>query len=246
MGADWQNYQEQAAAFFRSLGMDAKTDVTVQGIRTTHDVDVLVKSRHVGFDVTWIVECKCWQKPVNKLHVLALREIVADTGADRGILLSERGFQIGAKEAAALTNVHLQSLAESEAAASSEVIAMRLAELNDRTQNFRFLYWELPKSLRIQYNLRPDGGAFGYSGDVVIKLVENTLLKAFRSVYPFEVDFLSRAITPRNFPEALNSPEHVLAHLEPLIVELEGKLSTCVAALPAGHPLRLNASSDMQ
>ena len=111
MGADWQNYQEQAAAFFRSLGMDAKTDVTVQGIRTTHDVDVLVKSRHVGFDVTWIVECKCWQNPVNKLHVLALREIVADTGADRGILLSERGFQIGAKEAAALTNVHLQSLA---------------------------------------------------------------------------------------------------------------------------------------
>lgn len=97
MGADWQNYQEQAAAFFRSLGMDAKTDVTVQGIRTTHDVDVLVKSRHVGFDVTWIVECKCWQNPVNKLHVLALREIVADTGADRGILLSERGFQIDRK-----------------------------------------------------------------------------------------------------------------------------------------------------
>ena len=54
----------------------------------------------MGFEVTWIVECKYWQTPVNKLHVLALREIVTDTGADRGILLSESGFQVDAKEAA--------------------------------------------------------------------------------------------------------------------------------------------------
>lgn len=232
MAAAWQNYQEEAAAFFRSLGMEAQTNVTVHGIRTSHDVDVLVKSRHVGFEVTWIVECKCWQTPVNKLHVLALREIVADTGADRGILLSESGFQIGAKEAASLTNIHLHSLAESEAAASAEVIAMRLAELNDRVQKCRFLYWELPKSLRIQYDLRPDVGVFGYLGDAVIKLAESTLLKAFRNVYPFEADYMSRAAGSWNFPEVLGSPEQVVQHLEPLVAELEGKLAACVAAYP--------------
>lgn len=239
MAAAWQSYQEEAAAFFRSLGMDAQTDVTVQGARTKHDVDVLVKSRHVGFEVTWIVECKCWQTPVNKLHVLALREIVADTGADRGILLSESGFQIGAKEAAALTNVHLQSLAESEAAASAEVIAMRLAELNDRARRCRVVYWELPKSLRIKHGLRPDLGGFAYSGDAVIKLAESTILKAFRGAYPFEADYMSRAAASWVFPEVLTSPEHVVAHLEPLVAELEGKLAACVAALPADHPLRL-------
>jgi hypothetical protein len=37
--------------------------------------------------------------------VLALRQIVTDVGADRGILLSEKGFQSGAVEAATLTNV---------------------------------------------------------------------------------------------------------------------------------------------
>jgi len=243
MAAAWQNYQEEAAAFFRSLGMDAQTDVTVEGARTTHDVDVLVKSRHIGFEVTWIVECKCWQTPVNKLHVLALREIVADTGADRGILLSESGFQIGAKEAAALTNVHLQSLAESQAAASAEVIAMRLSELNDRTQRCRTLYWELPKALRIQYDLRPDSGAFGYLGDAVVKLAESTLLKAFRNVYPFEADYMSRAAASREFPELLSSPEQVVAHLEPLVAELEGKLMACVAALPTDHPLRSGVGS---
>ncbi|RVT48012.1 restriction endonuclease [Rubrivivax albus] len=241
MASAWQNYQEQAASFFRSLGMDAQTDVTVQGARTKHDIDVLVKSRHVGFEVTWIVECKCWQTPVNKLHVLALREIVSDTGADRGILLSESCFQIGAKEAAALTNVHLQSLAESEAAAGAEVIAMRLAELNDRVQRCRVIYWELPKSLRIQYGLRPYGGEFGYLGDAVIKLAESTILKAFRGAYPFEADYMSRAAASWDFPEELTSPEHVVTHLEPLIAELEGKLEACVAALPADHPLQLGA-----
>lgn len=244
MAAAWRDYQEEAAAFFRSLGMDAQANMTVQGIRTSHEVDVLVKSRHVGFEVTWIVECKFWQTAVNKLHVLALREIVTDTGADRGILLSESGFQVGAKEAASLTNVHLRSLAESEEEAGADLIAMRLAELNDRVQRCRFLYWELPKSLRIEYNLRPDSGApYDYSGNAVVRLAEDTLLKAFRKEYPFEADCMWRAGAPRDFPKVLNSAEQVVAHPEPLIGELEVKLTACISALPTDHPLRLSANS---
>lgn len=89
MANDWQEYQEEVTTFFRNLGWEAMTDFAIRGVRTTHDVDVFVKSHHVGFDVVWIVECKYWTSRVTKLHVLALREIVADLGADRGILLSE-------------------------------------------------------------------------------------------------------------------------------------------------------------
>jgi restriction system protein len=49
MVPDWKQYQEEAAAFFRGLGLDAQTDVTVQGVRTTHEIDVFVTSHHVGF-----------------------------------------------------------------------------------------------------------------------------------------------------------------------------------------------------
>src|SRR3954452_14354103 len=133
----WQRYQEEAADFFRSLGLQASTDVTLQGVRTKHDVDVLVKSSHVGFKITWLIECKCWQMPVSKLHVLALREIVADLGADRGILLSEAGFQSGAIEAATLTNVHVTSLRELAGTAKSDIYAMRLRELYDRVEAAR-------------------------------------------------------------------------------------------------------------
>src|SRR5688572_30087925 len=107
MAVDWKDYQEEAASFFRSIGLNASTDASVKGVRTSHNIDVLVKSVHAGFDITWIVECKHWKTRVSKLHVLALREIVQDIGADRGILLSEEGFQSGAVEAATLTNVQV-------------------------------------------------------------------------------------------------------------------------------------------
>src|ERR1700730_10495434 len=112
MADNWQEYQEEVASFFRSVGLEATTNFTVQGVRTSHDVDVFVKSHHVGFDVVWIVECKQWKNKVSKLHVLALREIVTDVGADRGILLAESGFQSGAVEAAKLTNVYVTSFAD--------------------------------------------------------------------------------------------------------------------------------------
>ena len=51
---NWKDYQEKAADFFRSLGLDAEADVTIQGARTKHDIDVLVKSHYAGFDVTWL------------------------------------------------------------------------------------------------------------------------------------------------------------------------------------------------
>ena len=79
-------------------------------MRTKHEIDVLVRANFLGFDLTWLIECKQWASPVSKLHVLALREIVADVGADRGILLAEKGFQSGAIEAARLTNVQVTSL----------------------------------------------------------------------------------------------------------------------------------------
>lgn len=122
----WRDYQEEAAAFFRSIGLTAETDATVLGVRTSHDVDVLVKSHHFGFEVTWIVECKQWKSPVSKLHVLGLREIVSDVGVDRGILLSEAGFQRGAKEAAELTNVQVTSLAEMRETTGTRLAAMRI------------------------------------------------------------------------------------------------------------------------
>lgn len=59
----WKQYQEDVASYFRSLGLEASTDVSVRGVRTSHNIDVLVKSHHVGFDVMWDRGVQAVEKP---------------------------------------------------------------------------------------------------------------------------------------------------------------------------------------
>jgi hypothetical protein len=108
----WRDYQEEAAAFFRDLGLDATTDESIAGARGTHRVDVAVRTKRVGISQLWIIECKLWRRRVSKDHVSVLSNIVQDVGADRGIMLSESGFQAGAIPLARHSNVTLTSLSE--------------------------------------------------------------------------------------------------------------------------------------
>lgn len=223
---DWKRYQEDAAAYFRSLGLDASTDVTITGVRTNHDIDVLVKSHHVGFDITWVVECKHWQTPVSKLHVLALREIVSDAGADRGILLSEAGFQSGAKEAANLTNVQLTSIKEMRETTSESIYAMRFRELLSRVGVCQDRYWNIPKEERIKYGLRAEFYEHNYSGRAVIEMCTDLLTRAFRGNYPFRSEAIG-TIVFFGGDKCFESPKEVVDLVDQQIAELEEKLDNC-------------------
>jgi len=219
----WKQYQEDAASYFRSLGLDAFTDVTVSGVRTNHDIDVLVKSHHVGFDITWIVECKHWKKSISKLHVLALREIVSDVGADRGILLSEAGFQSGAREAANLTNVQVTSLNEMRETASSSIYAMRFRDLYDRLGICNDRHWKISKDERIRFGLRSDAGEHDYSGVLIIQMCTDLLTRAFRGIYPFQSETV-QALILFGREKHFESPAEVVNLVEEKISELEAKL----------------------
>ena len=208
--------------------MEAQTDVTVDGVRTSHDIDVVVRSHHAGFDITWLVECKHWKTPVSKLHVLALREVVTDVGADRGILLAESGFQSGALEAASLTNVQLTSLLQVRTSASNDILSMRMRELYDRNDSCKERYWSIPKEARIKHGLRFDVGDWGYSGARVVEYVADVLSRAFRGQYPVESEAPLPVLQPDlDLPKWFAGPAEVVAKLEPLVAELESKLANC-------------------
>lgn len=232
MAVDWRDYQEEAAEFFRSLGLKATTDASVPGVRTTHDIDVLVELEVAGFQAVWLVECKCWKTPVSKLHVLALREIVSDIGADRGIILCETGFQSGAVEAASLTNVRVGSLSSFAASSAEAVNSVRLRDLYDRTEVCREKYWDIPKDVRIEKGLRFDVGdamaltAPMYSGARVVDAASQILAYAFRGIYPIELETLHRHIADSQFPARFESAGAVVAALEPIISDLETRLAT--------------------
>ncbi len=108
----WHDYQEDVAKYFRQLSCDVEVDARVQGARASHNIDVLVKFRHFGLELQWVIECKQYNRPVPKEKVLALKGVVDDVGADRGVLLAESGFQPGAISAAASTNISLLTFAK--------------------------------------------------------------------------------------------------------------------------------------
>ena len=168
------------------------------------------------------MECKHWKSRISKLHVLALQEIVLTVGADRGILLSESRFQTGAIEAPMLTNIRVTSLDDVQRSASSEIVEMRLRELYDRVESCRDQYWDIPKEIRIEHGLRPKVGAWGYSSTRVLELASDLLTKAFRGTYP--IGTALEALVTLGFPREFLTSEDVLAVLEPMSAELEGKL----------------------
>jgi hypothetical protein len=122
---DWREYQAATCDVFRRLGCNAQVDFHAKGVRAEHDVDVYATFLRSGILCTWIVECKLWKSRVPKEKVMALKAIVEDLGADRGIIISELGFQPGAQDAARGANITLvTSLDEFErtaVAASSEI-----------------------------------------------------------------------------------------------------------------------------
>jgi hypothetical protein len=129
---DWRQYQEETAEFFRSLGCEADVEAKVPGVRTEHKIDVWVRFNKFGIETKWVVECKYWNSSVTKEKVLALRGVVEDVGADRGILISTARYQRGAVRAAKKTNITLTNLDELKETAQEDLLASALHHIETR------------------------------------------------------------------------------------------------------------------
>lgn len=128
----WRQYEEDVAAFYRTLGLEAETQVKLQGARALHEVDVVVRFDVHGVAVTWVVECKDWTRAVPKERVLALDSIVKDVGADHGILVAESGFQAGAIQFAQQNNLTLTSLEVLRESSTAERFALTVRTYQER------------------------------------------------------------------------------------------------------------------
>jgi hypothetical protein len=148
----WQEYQDTVAAFLSQLGFEVQVDETLRGARAEHDIDVTARMSIAGVDQLWLIECKSWERRVPKERVLTFQGVVNDIGADRGLLFSESGFQVGAVRVAQNTNVTLTSLAEFEQNSLAEVSSARAKILDERIARLMQAFaavWDLPESERV-------------------------------------------------------------------------------------------------
>ncbi|WP_022883708.1 restriction endonuclease [Glaciibacter superstes] len=225
----WREYQEQAATLFRELGFDVQTDLRISGARGSHDVDVFVSFERAGLVVNWIIECKHWKRPVDKSHVLTLRSIVEDAGADRGILLSESGAQRGALAVTHKSNVHVTSIIDLKEIASGEIVMEQVSALPGRVAAAHARYWAMSKSHREEYGLRPEGPTFGYSGAVVLAQIKDVLFSVLANQYPPTGDTLPTV--------EIHSPAEALSWVYPRLEDLEQKLGVAEKAVPPFGPV---------
>jgi len=103
----WRDLQDAVARILNESGLDAETEQSVDLARGSVVVDVLARDPVPTPPTVYICECKYWRRPVSQNVVHSFRTVVTDMGAHRGFLISVEGFQKGAINAAAHSNVDL-------------------------------------------------------------------------------------------------------------------------------------------
>ncbi len=227
---EWYAFQERICSHFKSIGADAQTNVTLKGSRTSHDIDIVVRTKHLGEDVTWIIEAKKWKQKVNKLQVIALVEISNDLGVDRAFIISEHGFQSGCIEAATNTCVNLKTFNELITDTREYVESEIIKTYTKRLELIETRYWAHKKDIRIKYGLRDEVFTFPnrFSGHNLLLTAKMALDCANEKLYPLNLNTYSEEQvgenTAENFQQLINWLNQNLNHLDEKILNAEIKM----------------------
>jgi hypothetical protein len=221
-------YEWEAAAFFRSLGLTAEIEKRVEGARGAHSIDVWVTGKMQSFDVRWVIECKDWKWNIPKEKVLALQAIAVDVGADRAFLLSEKGFQAGAVRCARLTNITLTSLMDLREQTREQFAQATLWSLHIRVSQVMDDLADEP----VRISSRTGTGCLYVNPAIDDKIrqmnrLEKALLDSFRGRLPVKYGY-----TEAGYPLLARTLEELIEVTQGLLIDGERML----ANLRSDHP----------
>ncbi|WP_264273354.1 restriction endonuclease [Duffyella gerundensis] len=185
----WYQFQEDIKSHFIALGAYAETNVKVEGARGEHDIDVLVKSKFLGGDVTWLIEAKDWKTKIPKEKALAFQAIVQDVGADRGFIISDKGFQRGAIKCVNKSNVSLRTFEDLKKETQDYIQSEIISYYEKRMNLLHKRYWAHPKRIRREYGLRHDlFEESDFSGTTQLNYIGNVIRSAKNNTYPIHTE----------------------------------------------------------
>jgi restriction system protein len=103
---NWQDLEARVAQVLQESGYEVELGKSVTLARGSVRVDAWADDHSSPPNVI-VVECKHWSTRATKSVVHAFRAVVDDSGANTGLIVSSAGFQSGAVDAAAYSNVRL-------------------------------------------------------------------------------------------------------------------------------------------
>lgn len=117
---DWKTYESLTKYIYETLGK--KFGVNIEGYGNNckvkgksgiyHQIDVLTSESGESGIYRTAIECKYWNKKINKDIVMKLCAILSDSGIDEGIIVSKNGFTKDAMQFANHHNIKLTQLRE--------------------------------------------------------------------------------------------------------------------------------------
>lgn len=82
-------------------GYQTKRNVVLEGkSKGQHEIDVLAEKSDGVTTFRVMVECKAWNKPIEKDVISKVDYVLKDLGLNKAIIVSLKGYRIGAKKAA--------------------------------------------------------------------------------------------------------------------------------------------------
>lgn len=117
---DWKEYEEITKYIYETLGKANGIKIECCGndcklvgkSNVTHQIDVLTSHSDGLHSYKTIVECKYWDESINKDIIMKVAEIVEDTGVNKGVIVSKKGFTPDAISFAKYKNIGLVELRE--------------------------------------------------------------------------------------------------------------------------------------
>ena len=103
----WKELQNIVAEILNESGLNAKIEYHPDSVRSDIEIDVFACEKIGNRENIFVIECKNWNKRIPQTVVYSVRTVVQDVGGNTGYIISKKGFQSGAYEAAKLTNVKL-------------------------------------------------------------------------------------------------------------------------------------------
>jgi len=109
---DWKDLQNKVCDLLNQSGFIAEKEKDVETPRGEMEIDVYAYDPNSIDKITYIVECKNWNKNVNQDVIHSFTTRMNETGGNLGYIISKKGFQKGAKKYIRSTNINLFTFQE--------------------------------------------------------------------------------------------------------------------------------------
>jgi hypothetical protein len=104
---NWRDLQNQVAQILLECGFNVEVTKVITTARGEVEIDVFAEDPTQTPPNIYLCECKHWDSNVPKREIHAFRTVLSDFGANWGLVISKKGFQPGAFQAAEHTNLKL-------------------------------------------------------------------------------------------------------------------------------------------